>query len=339
MSSPDGRGAAAASGREERTERPADAASTKVSLLSTWHQHVFAHVESWRWLHALDDTVAGWLRPLHDRYQDTTAVEIMHGGRWTGHALHPALSDLPVGLWTGASLLDVLGQDAGHRRGGGPAASLSAAGMLAAVATATTGINDWTVSDDDDRRIGLLHGLLNAVGMTLQGGSLGARFFGRRRTAQALGLASLGVTAGAAYAGGHLVQGRAVMVNHVAWFTGPQRWTRALADDDLAEGVPAGVEVAGRRILLLRRGGALYALDNTCSHAGGLLSRGEVSGDVSGDVVTCPLHGSRFDLRDGQVRRGPAHHPQPVLPTRVRDGWIEVRGSAPQPRRRSPESS
>ena len=81
--------------------------------------------------------------------------------------------------------------------------------------------------------------------------------------------------------------------------------------------------------MLYRHGGSLYAIDNICSHAGGLLSRGAVA-DLT---VTCPLHGSRFALADGCISRGPASQPQPVLPTRIRDGWIEVRGSQPAPRR------
>jgi nitrite reductase/ring-hydroxylating ferredoxin subunit len=139
----------------------------------------------------------------------------------------------------------------------------------------------------------------------------------------------MAVTAAAGYVGGHLVQGRAVMVNRVAASTGPNRWVRAIAETDLPDGTSIGVEVEGRQILLHRNGGELYALDDLCSHAGGLLSRG----DVTGCIVTCPLHESRFDLRDGHIVRGPAHHPQPVLPTRVRNGWIEVRGSQPRSRR------
>jgi nitrite reductase/ring-hydroxylating ferredoxin subunit len=81
--------------------------------------------------------------------------------------------------------------------------------------------------------------------------------------------------------------------------------------------------------MLYRHRGSLYAIDNICSHAGGLLSRGPVA-DLT---VTCPLHGSRFALADGRVSRGPASQPQPVLPTRIRNGWIEVRGSQPAPRR------
>jgi nitrite reductase/ring-hydroxylating ferredoxin subunit len=85
----------------------------------------------------------------------------------------------------------------------------------------------------------------------------------------------------------------------------------------------------GRQVMLYRSGGTLYAIDNTCSHAGGLLSRCPVA-DLT---ATCPLHGSRFSLTDGSVVRGPANQPQPVLPTRIRNGWIEVRGSQPTPRR------
>ena len=141
----------------------------------------------------------------------------MHGGRWAGHALHAALSDLPIGFWAGTVLLDALGKDAAGTGGRlDPAGTLSAAGLAAAVATAATGVTDWTVSDGEDRRVGLFHGLLNVAGTALQAASLAARLSGHRGPAQALGLASMAVTAAAGYVGGHLVQGKAVMVNRVA---------------------------------------------------------------------------------------------------------------------------
>ena len=119
----------------------------------------------------------------------------------------------------------------------------------------------------------------------------------------------------------------------MAWNTGPRRWVRALEEAGLPDGTPTAVEAEGRQIMLYRQDGSLYALDNICSHAGGLLSRGEVA-DLT---VTCPLHGARFALADGCVGRGPASQPQPVLPTRIRNGWIEVRGSLPAPRRPAKE--
>jgi nitrite reductase/ring-hydroxylating ferredoxin subunit len=84
------------------------------------------------------------------------------------------------------------------------------------------------------------------------------------------------------------------------------------------------VEVDGVAILIARSGGRVYALSNTCVHRKGSLADGE----LVGDCVKCPLHGSVFQLSDGSVEQGPAAYPQPVLEARVRDGSIEVR--APQ---------
>jgi nitrite reductase/ring-hydroxylating ferredoxin subunit/uncharacterized membrane protein len=304
--------------------------ATGPSRLSTWHQDFFAAVEQWPWLATLNDSVSGVVQPLYDRFRGNLAVELLHGGRWAGHALHPALSDLPIGFWSGSLLLDVVSQDeASDGSKWGPAATLSAAGIAAAVATATTGVADWTVSDGQDRRVGLFHGLLNGAAMVLQSASLAARLAGRRSPALGLSAAGMAVTAAAGFVGGHLVQGRGAMVNRVAANTGPTRWVKAVAEDDLADSEPKGVDVEGRKVLLYRDHGMVYAIDDLCSHAGALLSRGS----VMDCVVTCPLHESQFDVRDGHIVRGPAHHPQPALPARVRNGWVEIRGSQPVKRR------
>ena len=294
-----------------------------------WHADLAARLDRLGWLRTLSDWLTGVLEPVRERHQGNLAVELLHGGRWVGHPLHPALSDLPVGLWAGVMVLDVTDRDRAPRRGIDAAGMLSAAGILAAGATALTGLSDWTVSSDQDRRVGLFHGLLNTAALGLQGASLGTRMAGHRGTARALAAASLTVTAAAGYLGGHLVFTRGVMVSRVAWAVGPRRWTRALLEADLPDDSPTAVEAEGRHVMLYRHRGRLYAIDNICSHAGGLLSRGPVA-DLT---VTCPLHGSRFALADGCVSRGPASQPQPVLPTRIRNGWIEVRGSQPAPRR------
>lgn len=310
------------------------ASRSTLSRSTTWHHALFSEIARWPWLHTLNDQVTSVVQPVYDRFRSNPALEIMHGGRWMGHALHPALSDLPIGFWSATLVLDMAGQDVAPRGGRlDPSATLSAAGLVAAAATATTGMVDWSVSDAEDRRVGLFHGLLNAAAMTLQGASLTARLTGRRRTGRVLGATSLATTAAAGFVGGHLVQGRAVMVNRVATTTGPTRWVAVLASDELPDGAVTGIEVEGRKVLLHRSGDEVHALDDLCSHAGALLSRGEVSGDAGGCTVTCPLHMSVFDLRDGHIVRGPAHHPQPALPTRVRKGQIEVRGSMPQGRR------
>ena len=82
-----------------------------------------------------------------------------------------------------------------------PAATL-AAGLIAAVATAATGVTDWAVSDGEDRRVGLFHGLLNLAGTALLAASLSARLGGHRRSARILAAASMAVTAAAGSSAG-----------------------------------------------------------------------------------------------------------------------------------------
>jgi nitrite reductase/ring-hydroxylating ferredoxin subunit/uncharacterized membrane protein len=296
---------------------------------ANWHHDLVALVDGWGWIRTLNDQLTAVLTPWRERYQDNPVLELMHGGRWLGHPLHPALSDLPIGFWAGSALLDLTGGDPAPEGGLDPAGLFTAAGIVAAVATAATGVVDWTVSDDQDRRVGLFHGVLNTAALGLQGLSLTARLAGHRGTARGLGAAGLAVTGAAAYLGGHLVFAKAVMVSRVAGADGPRRWVRVIEELQMPDDVPTGVQADGRQILLYRHDGTLYALDNLCSHAGGLLSRGS----VEGLTVTCPLHGSQYCLADGSVRRGPSHQPQPVIRTRVRNGWIEVRGNQPAPRR------
>ncbi len=69
--------------------------------------------------------------------------------------------------------------------------------------------------------------------------------------------------------------------------------------DELKEGTLKAVSVKGREVLLVRRGDKYYAADNRCPHMGGKLSQGK----LAGMVVTCPRHGSQFDLKDGHVVR------------------------------------
>jgi len=76
---------------------------------------------------------------------------------------------------------------------------------------------------------------------------------------------------------------------------------------ELAEGAMKEVSVEGRKILLARVGDKYYAVDNICPHMGAALS----SGKLGGTIVTCPRHGSQFDLSDGHVVRW-TNFPGPV---------------------------
>ena len=97
-------------------------------------------------------------------------------------------------------------------------------------------------------------------------------------------------------------------------------WQRAAGADEVAEGLPLGVSVAGYDICLLKWHGNVYAIDDICSHAEAQLSQGE----QDGPILQCPRHGGRFDIRTGKAVHYPAFSPVATYPTRVEDGIVFV---------------
>lgn len=91
--------------------------------------------------------------------------------------------------------------------------------------------------------------------------------------------------------------------------------------EDIPENGLAGVEVDGRKIVLARKDGTVYALEDRCSHEEFPLSAGE----VTGDQITCCLHGARFDLATGAAKALPAVRPVPTYEVRVEDDEVRVR--------------
>jgi nitrite reductase/ring-hydroxylating ferredoxin subunit/uncharacterized membrane protein len=244
-------------------------------------------------------------------------VRNLLSGTKLGHPVHPMLTDLPIGAWSMSALLDTVGGTSAE-----PAADLLiSTGILSAIPTAMTGLNDWSDTIGAETRVGAVHAGANIVALGFYAASLLARRSGRRGGGKALGLAGAGALMVGGFLGGHLSYARAVNVNHTAFEHGPQEWTPVLADAELGEGKHLKVSAGDASVLLVRADGQLYALANTCSHAGGPLDEGEL---LEGCVV-CPWHGSTFQLTDGKIVRGPASVPQPTYQTRVRGGQIEVR--------------
>jgi naphthalene 1,2-dioxygenase ferredoxin component len=98
-------------------------------------------------------------------------------------------------------------------------------------------------------------------------------------------------------------------------------WVRAANRSDLAEGEPLGVEVAGRAIALYDIDGDLFATDNICTHAYARLS----DGWLDGELIECPLHAARFNVRTGKVLDPPATEDLKTYPVRVVDDEIQVK--------------
>ncbi|MDQ4082160.1 MAG: Rieske 2Fe-2S domain-containing protein [Actinomycetota bacterium] len=243
-------------------------------------------------------------------------------GTLLGVPLHPALTDVPIGSWTAAVALDAVESAAPSPALRNAADGALAVGVLGALPAAVTGLADWRDLQGTSRRVGTAHAILNTTGLALNVTSLALRTAGRRNPARALsGIAFLTSTF-AAHLGGQLSFGLGIRVNRTAWETPRRDFTPVLDEEELVGTELRRVDVGGVGVLITRsESGELCALSSTCTHLGGPLA----DGSREGDTVVCPWHGSRFDLRSGDVVGGPAVFPQPRYEARVNAGTIEVR--------------
>jgi uncharacterized membrane protein len=149
------------------------------------------------------DDVADRLRSASAPLSNGAAGDALRG-RWLGHPLHPLLTDLPIGCWTSAAILDVVG----GRRSRSAAQRLIGIGILCVPATAAAGAVDWRESDDARvHRVGLVHGVGNVVATALYVLSWRHRRRGAHLSGVILGMAG-GVAASiAGHLGGHLAFG------------------------------------------------------------------------------------------------------------------------------------
>lgn len=261
---------------------------------------------------------ADWLGRLAKGWTDPRPVKNALSGTWLGHRLHPMLTDVVIGSWLSAAVLDLIGD---RQERGTEADVLIGLGLVSAVPTVASGLSDYADLYDHGRRIAFVHSLAMLACSTLQAASLVARRNGRRGLGEALSLAALGTVAVGSHLGGHLSYVLGVGVDHTAFHEGPKEWTQVALDADLLDG-PCVVRAQEQEVLLARVDGRIVALDNRCSHAGQPIGDGQ----VRDGCITCPYHGSRFRLADGAVVRGPAASPQLRYEVRVRDGVVEVRG-------------
>jgi nitrite reductase/ring-hydroxylating ferredoxin subunit/uncharacterized membrane protein len=235
-------------------------------------------------------------------------------GVWLGHPLHPVLTDLPIGSWTTALVLDLTGQKRAARAAVG-------VGLTGALAAAVTGLHDWQHTHDDARRVGMVHGTLNTLALVLYGWSWWQRGRGHHLRGRLAALFGYPVIMASGFLGGTLVYRHRVGVDQTERQLDPRHFTPVLAERDLTDNRPHRVRAGDVEVVLVRADGRIHALENACPHLGGPLSQGWLR-DGS---ITCPWHGSEFELRSGESLNGPAVAPAPCFQTRVRDGWIEVR--------------
>ena len=260
------------------------------------------------WLHGL----------LHAFFHRVPALRDLLNGRWLGHPLHAALTDLPIGVLGIAAVLDIVGQSTAA----GLALLLALLGFLA---SALAGLADYSDTDGTARLRATVHGtlmlgatVLVAIALAIRGGgSAGAVVI-------VLEVVALGIVLGGAFVGGDVVYSLGNMVDRHAFRGASAKWIALEpAERDESGDIPAGRPVKAKlginTLVLVREGDRILALHDTCAHAGGPLSEGAL---VDG-CVECPYHGSRFRMTDGHVVRGPSVYDQPVYEVRRAEagGW------------------
>jgi nitrite reductase/ring-hydroxylating ferredoxin subunit/uncharacterized membrane protein len=222
-------------------------------------------------------------------------------GTWLGHPVHPALTAVPTGAVATAVALDVASVLPGRGEATREASRLAlGVGIIGSLGAAATGATDWQHTQEESRRIGIVHGVLNTVATVLYAVS----WWDRRRCRHLRGMAGTalgyGITMGSGYLGGALVFGSDVGVDRSGRRLQVDGWTPVLAVT-ATDGLAQRVEIDGVGVVLHRDGDNILAVGEYCPHLGAPM----LDGWVDRGHVVCPWHGSRFECQSGDVLKGP----------------------------------
>src|ERR1700742_4998244 len=100
----------------------------------------------------------------------------------------------------------------------------------------------------------------------------------------------------------------------------PDTWLTVVASSEVADGEVVGTTVGEHEIAIYRIGGELFATNNICTHALAFLS----DGWLDGEIIECPLHGGKFEVRSGKGLGAPIICDLKTYPTRINDGQVQV---------------
>jgi uncharacterized membrane protein len=217
------------------------------------------------------------------------AKNALHGV-WLGHPLHPVFTDVPIGAWTTALALDASANgDPGMRRA---ATFAFGVGLVGALGAAVTGLTDWSETQGQSRRTGLVHGLLNIAATSLIATAYLQRKNDSDMNGRACAWSGYAIALASAYLGGELVYAKRIGVTH-ADVEAPEKFTAVADSSALSENTMMRVRAGEADVLLARQDGRVCALVHSCSHLGGPLSEGTSRMDRSSVHGTDPNSRSR----------------------------------------------
>ena len=98
-------------------------------------------------------------------------------------------------------------------------------------------------------------------------------------------------------------------------------WIDVAPHADIPPGAWRSVELEGAQVAVFNLDGDFYAIEDVCTHDGGILT----GGALEGEEIVCPRHGARFSVRTGKVLAPPAYEDVTKFPVRVEEGKVQVR--------------
>jgi nitrite reductase/ring-hydroxylating ferredoxin subunit/uncharacterized membrane protein len=271
------------------------------------------------WLDSAAEALHSAFDPILGQDGNPTVKDALYG-TWLGHPLHPLMTDLPIGFWTSSMVLDLLGMEEG--------ADLTLKlGTVSALGAAVTGVAQWHDLQEMEtpKRLGTLHAMLNVAATASYGMSWVLRDKDARGTARLFSTTGFMLASVSGMIGGDLSFRLGIGVSRVAFEEPSGEWVSIGPLSDFEDGALRRVEQDELEpLVVLREGDSVFAASATCTHVGGPMDEGE----RDGTCVTCPWHGSQFDLRDGRVIHGPATSPLYAYETRIIGDKVEVRVQA-----------
>jgi nitrite reductase/ring-hydroxylating ferredoxin subunit/uncharacterized membrane protein len=247
-------------------------------------------------------------------YKPVPVIKDLLNGVWLGHPLHPAITDVPIGAYVVALILDLSGQRAA-------ATAAIGVGIVFMLLAALAGYADYIDLEGKTQRFGTIHSSLMLVALVLYLVSFVMRLGAVPSSAEVwLSVIGFLIVISSAYIGGELVYNLGTQVDRHAWRGGGAKWT-ALDVTEIPPDKPVKAKAGAQTLVVVRRETGLNALHDVCAHQGCSLSEGK----LVDDTIECGCHGSRYRLRDGLVVHGPAVFDQPHFEVREAEGKIEVR--------------
>ncbi len=257
-----------------------------------------------------------------------------------GHPIHPMIIPFPIAFLLGAFLADAAGLLFDNEDLWLAAWYLSIAGIVTALLAAVPGVIDYrhTVPPRSSAKKRATKHMITMVTVValfslswvLRGGpGVAPDLF--IIVVEGVGAALLGV---GGWMGGTLSFRNQIGVDHRYAHAGKWRearideataWSRVAAIDELETDQMKLIHVGKNRIVLARSAEGWTAFDDRCPHRGGSLA----GGTMACGTVTCPWHGSQFDVTNGRVVAGPSEEGISIYPVEVREDGVYLSPARP----------